>query len=77
MSPLKRYVTDQELFCVEANGVYPQDIQKTANVYLTFGTVGLTCTKLTMNGQKSKHINGYRGMSADAINRVFADMEWE
>ena len=75
MGTLKHYVTEQELSCVEKNGIYPQDIQKTPDMYLTFGSVGLTCTKFTLNFVKTKHINDYRAMSADEINTEFANME--
>lgn len=77
MGDMKHYVTEQELFCIKENSIYPQDIQKTENVCLTFGTVGITCTKFTKNGQKTKHINGYQGMSANEINQTFAKMNWD
>lgn len=59
MGDMKHYVTEQELFCIKENSIYPQDIQKTENVYLTFGTIGLTCTKRTKNGQKTNLLNKY------------------
>lgn len=70
-------VTKQDLYCIENNGIFPQDIQKTQNMYLTFGSVGLTATMLTPRAAMTKHINGYRSMTADEINEKFGSMEWE
>lgn len=72
----KKYVTEQMLQCIEQNGIYPQDIQNTKNEYITFGSVGLTYTKFTKTGKRTKHLNGYRKMNAAEINKVLNSQHW-
>ena len=73
---MKKYVTEQMIFCVENNQIFPQDIQITKNQYITFGSYELTLVKYLINGTKEKHLNGYRGMDVDEINIKLNSLEW-
>lgn len=69
-------ITKQMLYCIEHNGIYPQDIQLTTNQYATFGPYGLSITKMCSRNHYEKHINGYRNMTAEEINKAFCEMKW-
>ena len=73
---MKKYVTEQMIYCVENNQIFPQDIQITKTQYITFGSYGLTLVKYLINKTKIKHINGYREMDVDEINIKLNSLEW-
>lgn len=74
---MNNYVTNQMLYCVENNQIFPQDIQITATQYITFGSYGLTLVKCTRRKTYIKHINEYRKMTAKEINLQLNNMEWK
>ena len=76
MRALQRYVDEQMLFCIRHNAIYPQDVQVTKTVYLTFGSVGLTVTRLTKNRVFEKHVNGWPEMTAEEINTQLREQEY-
>lgn len=71
-----RYVTPQMLSCIEHNQIFPQDVQITNNQYITFVEVGLTLIKNAPCKIREKHLNYYRGKTADEINVALNDSEW-
>jgi len=73
----KQYVDEQMLYCVRNNQIFPQDIQLTKNEYLTFGSVGLTCTKLAPSNTYEKHINYWNEFNAEQINKQFNEINYE
>ena len=73
---MTKYVTEQMLSCIEKNQIWPQDVQITANQYITFGSIRLTLVKYTKCKIIEKHLNYYREMSAKEINEKLNDMTW-
>ena len=73
---MKSYVTSQMLSCIKKNQIFPQTIQITNNQYVVFGSVGMKLLKYTKCGIKTKHINRYRGMKVEEINRKLNEMDW-
>jgi len=74
---MKQYVDEQILYCILNNKIYPQDVQITKNEYLTFGSVGLTCTKYSLSNTYEKHINYWNEMNAEEINKQFNKIQYE
>lgn len=77
MAKITQYVDEQMLYCIKRNKMFPQDVQHSATVWLTFGSCGLTVSRAYARTTKVKHLNGWQDMTADEINRKLAEIEFE
>ena len=73
---MKKYVTEDILFCIKHNNEFPQDVDYNKNIFIHFGKIGLTLIKLTNKEEYIKHINYWQDMTADEINTKFDEQEW-
>lgn len=75
---MREYVTEQILYCVKNNDIYPQYIQISPRMELAFGTVGLTLRYFQPRGcTKCKHINYWQSKTANEINTLFHEQEYQ
>lgn len=75
---MREYVTEQMLYCVKANEIYPQYIQISPRMELTFGTIGVTLRYFQPRGHtKYKHINYWIDKTAKEINEQFYEQEYK
>lgn len=71
-----KYVNENLLGVIKNNGIYPQDVDHSKNIYLHFGKVGLTVIKYHSRKIVSKHINFWQDKTADEINKELAEKGW-
>lgn len=71
-----KYVNENLLSVIKNNGIYPQDVDHSKNIYLHFGKVGLTVIKYYSRKIVSKHINFWQDKTADEINKELAEKGW-
>ena len=71
-----KYVSENLLSVIKNNGIYPQDVDHSKNIYLHFGKLGLTVFKYNSKGLVSKYINFWQDKTADEINKEFTEKEW-
>ena len=73
---ITEYITDQMLDCVIKNGIYPQDVQYSKTIWIQFGSVGLTVSRAYAKKTVEKHLNGWKAMTANEINRALDAASW-
>ena len=71
-----KYVDENLLNVIKNNGIYPQDVDHSKNIYLHFGKVGLYVIKCNPKNIVSKHINFWQDKTADEIHKELAGKEW-
>ena len=71
-----KYVNENLLDVIKNNGIYPQDVAHSKNIYLHFGKLGLYVIKWNPTKLVSKHINFWQDKTADEINKELAGKEW-
>ena len=74
---MREYVTEQMLYCVKANEIYPQYIQISPRMELVFGTVGVTLNYFLPSKLKYKHVNYWTYKTAKEINVLFHEQEYK
>ena len=75
---MRQYVTEQMLYCVKFNDIYPQYIQISPRMELVFGTVGVTLNYFQPRGDlKYKHVNYWTNKTAKEINEQFKEQEYK
>lgn len=53
------------------------DINIANNIYVTFGTVGLTLSKITGRTEKVKYLTGWKNKSTDDIIKELSSQDWK
>ena len=71
-----KYVDEQMLTCIRSNRLFPQDVQISKTIFLTFGSCGLTVTRVYSRATREKHLNGWQEMTAAEINRKLSEIEY-
>ena len=74
---MKAYVNEQMLTCIRKNQLFPQDVQVSKTVYVTFGSYGLKLTQITSRGSKVKYLNDWKSKSAAEINEALSKTPFE
>lgn len=71
------YVTPQILECVLKNGIFPQDVQHSSTIWLSFGTYGLKISRAYTRITKYKIVSNWKELTADEINKRISEEEWK
>lgn len=69
-------ITEQMLYCIRSNQIFPQHIQLTDSRWVIFYPYGVELREYCIKYTCSKFINNYDGLSADQLNQQFVAMEW-
>ena len=67
---MTKYVTEQMLSRVKAKGYYPQEIQRSKTVWISFDPIGLSVVRRYTRKVLVKRVNGWKTMRAEEINRM-------
>ena len=79
----RRYITNSILesaLQAKTTNALPLDIQLSPLVFVTFGTSGVSLCKYLTKGNRARMLkwaNNWATMTANEINKVFAEQEWE
>ena len=70
------YVT-QEMYDKAIKTDYRIDFDITNNLWVSFGTVGLSLSKYTKRTVQEKHINSWKDKNIIEINKILNNLDWE
>ena len=67
---MTKYITEQMLSSVKAKGCYPQEIQRSKTVWISFDPIGLSIIRRYPRKALVKRVNGWKTMRAEEINKM-------